>query len=151
MERISLKKVVAIVVFVAVFLVGAFIAPFKADASSWNRTTNNISKNVKRHTQQKFESTVKRTVNREIDRIVNMLDPNSREYKTFSAKQILYSLPYGESIILVTGSKASTLKRVIKDSPLFDYVGPVKSQYGKTVGIRVYRYNSIDEMLGFEY
>lgn len=152
MKRISLKKVTAIVIFVVVFLIGAFIAPTKANAaSSWTRTTNNISQNIKRHTQQKFESTVKKTVNRGIDRMFNLLDPNSKEYKTFSAKRFLDSLPYGESVVLVTGTKASTLRRVIKESPLFDYVGPAKSQYGKTVGIRVYRYSSIDEMLGYDY
>lgn len=161
MLRHLLKKVCAVTVF-ACFIFGAFaFAPVNtsiplvgidvvqtAEASS--KTVHRTKKNIKNRTKNKVKRNIERTINREIDRVVNLLDPNSRESRTFRAKQLIRSLPYGETIVLATGQEANAIKKAIKDEPLFDYLGRAKSQGGKTVGLIIYRYSSVDEMLGYE-
>lgn len=148
----QLSKKISAVMVLLVFVVTAFAAfPVNTvEASAYSRVAHKVTNNVKKHTESKIESNAKRTIKREVDRIINLIDPNSPESRRLNAKQLLYSLPYGESVILVTGTKASTLRRVIKEMPLYDYVGPAKSQYGKTVGLRVYRYQNVEEMLSDE-
>lgn len=155
------KKVCAITVF-ACFVFGAFaFAPVNtsiplvgidviqtAEASS--KTIHRSKKNIKNRTKNKIKRNAERTINREIDRIVNLIDPNSRESREFRAKQLLRSLPYGETIVLATGQEANAIKRAIKEEALFDYLGRAKSQGGKTVGLIIYKYRNVDEMLGYD-
>lgn len=84
----------------------------KVEASAWNKNRDRVIDRAARRT----ESKIRNRVNREIDKIIDLTDPNSRAYREYTMKQLFNRLPYGETKIIITGAKASTLRSIVNKS-----------------------------------
>ena len=119
----TIKQVFRTIILVAVFAVGLF-ANFdsqdnmaldfgtKVEASAWNKNRDSVVNRAGRRT----ESKIKNRINREIDKLIDLTDPRSKAYRDFTMNQLFNSLPYGETKVLVTGAKASTLRNIVNKS-----------------------------------
>lgn len=122
----TIKQVFRTIILVAVFAFGVFAnlnvsvsqdnitVDFgtKVEASTWNKNRDRVIDRAARRT----ESKIRNRVNREIDKIIDLTDPNSRAYREFSMTQLFNRLPYGETKIIITGAKASTLRQIVNKS-----------------------------------
>lgn len=82
------------------------------EASAWNKNRDSVVNRAGRRT----ESKIKNRINREIDKLIDLTDPRSKAYRDFTMSQLFNSLPYGETKVLVTGAKASTLRNIVNKS-----------------------------------
>lgn len=122
----TIKQVFRSVILVAIFAFGLFANVdisitqdnialdfgTKVEASAWNKNRDSVIDRAGRRT----ESKIKNRINREIDKLIDLTDPRSKAYRDFTMNQLFNSLPYGETKVLVTGAKASTLRNIVNKS-----------------------------------
>ena len=82
------------------------------EASAWNKNRDSVVNRA----GHRAEIKLKNHVNRAIDELIDLTDPRSKAYRDFSMNQLFNSLPYGETKVLVTGAKASTLRNIVNKS-----------------------------------
>ena len=84
----------------------------KVEASAWNKNRDSVVNRAGRRTESKIKS----RINREIDKLIDLTDPRSKAYRDFTMSQLFNRLPYGETKIIISGAKASTLRNIVNKS-----------------------------------
>lgn len=87
----------------------------------WDRAVERIEDRTINHTVNRIEDRIED----HIDDVIDLLNPKSSAYRKWSMQRLFASLPYGETSVLVTGSKASTLKRIVNESSNATIVGNI--------------------------
>lgn len=134
-----------------------FTLSSKAEASSRiERKFKDAQRRVERRTVDRSISRTERNVQRRIDKyidnFVDLLDPNSYEYRKWSMQQLFDRLPYGESTVLVDGSKANILQNVVRKSQNGAIVGyvykkGVNGRKGPRVGFVIEKVEHVEDIL----
>lgn len=128
---------------------------------SFNNTVEAKSR-FEREWEKAVDKIERRTINRTVDRIedrindhiddtIDLLDPDSKEYRKWSMQRLFNSLPYGETQVLVKGSKATQLKRIVNDSPNAAVVGyiykrGVNGKKGPKVGLVILKSADLNDI-----
>ena len=113
----------------------------------WDRAVERVERRTINRTVNRIED----RINDHIDDVIDLLDPDSREYRKWSMERLFNSLPYGETQVLVKGSKASTLKRIVNDSPNAAIVGyiykrGVNGKRGPKVGLVILKSANLNDI-----
>lgn len=123
-----------------------------AEASSkfekkWDKAVDRIERRTINRTVDRIED----RINDHIDDVIDLMNPKSKAYRNWSMQNLFNSLPYGETQVLVTGSKASTLKRIVNDSSDAAIVGyiykrGVNGKKGPKVGMVILKSADLNDI-----